>query len=82
MTTSFSEQDRQFLKAVGINVEPTLDETRRALEQTRWNREAAGEVRNPSDQGELPPTGVRGEPAPGAAGRGNRSGVAAEATDS
>jgi hypothetical protein len=33
MSTLFSEQDRQFLKAVGINVEPTLDETRQALVQ-------------------------------------------------
>jgi hypothetical protein len=33
MSTPFSEQDRQFLKAVGINAEPTLDETRQALAQ-------------------------------------------------
>jgi hypothetical protein len=33
MSTPFSEQDRQFLKAVGINARPTLEETRQALAQ-------------------------------------------------
>jgi hypothetical protein len=33
MSTPFSEQDRQFLKAVGINAKPTLDETRRPVAQ-------------------------------------------------
>jgi len=33
MSTQFSEQDRQFLKAMGINADPTHHETRLALAQ-------------------------------------------------
>jgi hypothetical protein len=33
MSTPFSEQDQQFLKAVGISAEPTVNETREALAQ-------------------------------------------------
>ncbi len=52
----------------------TADEARNRVWDyaERWNREAAGGVRNPSDTGELFAPGVRGESPAGATGPGDR----------
>ena len=46
----------------------------------RWNHPAAGEVRNPSDQGKLSPTSFSGTTSRGAPGRGDRGSDTAETT--
>jgi GNAT superfamily N-acetyltransferase len=55
----------------------TADEARNQIWDyaARWHDEVAREVRNPADQRELFTAGVRGEPAEGAAGRGDRGGT-------
>ena len=55
----------------------TADEARNQIWDyaARWHDEVARGVRNPADQRELFTAGVRGEPAEGAAGRGDRGGT-------